>query len=120
MAKTQMELSKKNQELAIKAGHKQLSELVGRPVDGGEKISEVFSGLVDKKFNDLFRAPNAGGEINQKLPLIFTLVLLLTIYPVGLVLSLVWFMIVGFVFFCLRRWGVISVKTITVSKEVLE
>lgn len=118
--KSQNEVTQKNEQLALMAGHEQLADLVGRQVDGNEKIAEVFTGLVDKKLNDLFRAPSATGEISQTIPIIFTLVLLLTIYPIGSMLAIVLFLLVKTIFYFLCRWNVITIKTITVSKEVLE
>jgi hypothetical protein len=117
---TQSKVTQKNQELIFEIGRKQLSELVGVPVAGDEKISEVFTGLINNKINDYFNSKVSGDEKNPVFPMILAIVLFLTIYPVGLILSIVCFLIAKLIFFILLKLKVVGVRTITVEKEILE
>lgn len=117
---TQSQIAQKNQELVLEIGRKQLSDMVGIPVAGNEKISDVFIGLINNKINDYFN-PNVGGvEKNSVFPIILAIVLFLTIYPVGVILCLLCFAIARLIFFALFKFGVLNIGLVTVSKEVLE
>lgn len=118
-AKSQSEVSQKSRELALEMGRKQFAELLGRPVKGDERVADVFAGLVDKKLDDFFRAPVKEGGA-RVFPMALTAVLALTIYPIGSVLAIFWFLAAKLVFHLLVRWNVLEVKKIPVMKEVLE
>lgn len=113
-------VSKKNQELILTVGRKQLSDMIGQSVNGDEKISDIFAGLINKKLNDYFRSPIGENGKTSVFPLILAIVLFLTIYPIGSMLSIVWFLIVKLVFNILLKTRVIGIKRIPVEKEVME
>ncbi len=113
-------MSKKNQELILSVGRKQLSDMIGQPVNGNEKISDIFAGLVNKKLNDYFRSPINGEGKTSAFPLILAVILFLTIYPIGGVLSMAWFLIVKLIFKVLVKLSVINIKRIPVEKEIME
>lgn len=117
---TNSQVSQKNQELILSIGRKQLSDVIGVPIAGNEKISEIFTGLINNKINDYFNPRVGVGEKNAVLSLILAVVLFLIIYPVGSILSIVWFLIVKLIFFVLLWVEIFSVKKVTVSKEILE
>ena len=117
---TQSQVAQKNQELVLEIGRKQLSDVVGTPVVGDEKISDVFTGLINNKINDYFNPKIDGTGKNSVFPVILAIVLLLTIYPVGLILSIFWFLIAKLIIFALFKLKILAVRTVTVSKEVLE
>jgi hypothetical protein len=117
---TQSQVSQKNQDLVLAIGRKQFSDMVGVPVDGSEKISDVFTGLINNKINDYFNPKMSGTEKNSVFPMILAIVLLLTIYPVGLVLFILVFSIVYLIISALFKIQILSVAKITVTKEVLE
>jgi hypothetical protein len=119
-SKTSTQIAQKNQELILQNGRKQIADFVGVPVSGSEKISEILTGPIDSKINEYFNAKMSGGEKNSMLPLIFSLVLLLIIYPLAAILSIIWFMIAKFIIFALLKLGAFTIKTIPVSKEILE
>ena len=113
-------LIEKNQELILASGRKQFSDQVGVKLTGSEKISDVFTGLVSSKIDDYFNPKVAGTEKSSVFSMILAIVLLLTIYPLGSILSIAWFLIVKFVIFALLKLKVMSVGVMTVSKETLE
>ncbi|NTW27363.1 MAG: hypothetical protein HGA36_03495 [Candidatus Moranbacteria bacterium] len=116
----QTQLLQKNQELILKNGRKQFSDQVGVTLTGSEKISDVFTGLVSSKIDDYFNPKVSGGEKSSVFPMILAAVLLLTIYPLGSILSIAWFLIVKLVIIALLKFKVMSVGVMTVSKETLE
>jgi hypothetical protein len=119
-ANSQSEITQKNQELVLLIGRKQFSDMIGRSVDGNEKISEVFTGLINNKINEYFNPKMGGAERNSVFPIILALVLLLTIYPVGLVLFILVFLMVFIIIEALIKLEVLNIATIPVLKEVLE
>lgn len=116
---SQTQLSQKNSELILLEGRKQLSQMVGRDINGDEKISDVFAGLVDKKINDFFQPKISGDSQSSFYSYIIATILFLTIWPLGSILSLLWFAIVIFVFKILVRFGLIEIKTVTVQREMI-
>jgi hypothetical protein len=117
---TQSQVSQKNQELVLGIGRKQLSDTIGMPVDGSERISDVFTGLINNKINDYFNPKVAGGEKNSVFSMILAIVLFLIIYPVGLILLMLVFLLAQFVILALFKFNVLTIRTETVSKEVIE
>ncbi|HEX8974457.1 MAG TPA: hypothetical protein VF817_03150 [Patescibacteria group bacterium] len=113
------QLDQKKTELVLSEGRKQLSQVVGQPLTGQEKISEVFAGMVDKKINDYFQAPLGDGQANNVFPFILTTILFLTILPLGSVLSTLWFLLaIGFFKLCVRL-GLVKIEKTTVEKEMI-
>ncbi|EKD46664.1 MAG: hypothetical protein ACD_67C00124G0003 [uncultured bacterium] len=117
---TNTQVSQKSKELILSIGHKQFSDIVGAPVTGNEKISDVFTGLINDKVNDYFNPKVENSEKSSVFSLILALVLLLIIYPIGSILSIAWFLTVKFVIFILLKTKAFNVKKVTVSKEILE
>ena len=109
----------KNQEIAFAVGRKQLSDIVGFQVTGDEKIADVFTGLINNKINDYFNPKMGGSSSGSVFVVILAIILFLTIFPLGSVISIVWFLIVELVIIILLKTKVLEVKNIKVSKEVL-
>jgi hypothetical protein len=116
----QQQVIEKNQELILIDGRRQLSELSGNSLTGSEKISDVFTGLVSNKIDEYFNPKTAGGQKSSVFAIILATVLLLTIYPLGSVMTVVWFLLVKFVIFIFLKSDVLKVGSMTVSKEILE
>lgn len=116
---SQAQLLQKNNDLIQEQGRKQLSEMVGRDLQGDEKIADVFAGFIDKKINDFFQPEMGEDAPSSLLSYIVTVVLFLTIWPIGSVLALVWFIIVISIFKILLYFGLVEIKTITVEREMI-
>ncbi len=114
------QLSQKNQELILSSGRKQLSDMVGVPITGDEKIADIFTGLMSNKINNYFNTKIEGGEKNSTFSLILALVLFLIIFPLGSIFSVGWFLIAKLVFSLLLRFNVVRIRRVTVLKEILE
>lgn len=117
---TNSQLSQKNQELILSIGRNQFADIIGASVTGDEKIADVFTGLINNKINDYFNPKVGSDEKSSVFSLILAIVLFLIIYPLGSILSIVWFSIVKLIIFVLLKTKIFKVKMVTVSKEVLE
>ena len=106
--------------MILEAGRKQFSDVVGIPVTGKEKISVVFTGIINNKINSYFNPGINGEEKNDTFSMILAVALLLTIYPVGILLCLIVFLIAQLAVLALLKSGILNVKKITVLKEVIE
>lgn len=116
----QSQVAQKNQELILSVGKKQLSDVVGVSVTGNEKISDVFTGLINNKINDYFNPKMGGTEKNSVFPTILATVLFLIVFPVGLLLCVPCFLIARLLMLALFKLKILSVSAVTVTKEVLE
>lgn len=104
---------------ALADGRKQISQLVLRDVDGSEKISDVFSEIVNKKINSYFM-PNLGSKESSSLfSFIIAIVILLTATSLGSFLMIFWLPLVRFIFFIFKQSGAISVVLVPTEKEVI-
>lgn len=119
ISNSQANLSQKNQELVLQQGRSQLSQMVGHAVSGNEKISDVFAGLIDKKINDYFQPRVAGDAQSALFSYIIAMVLFLTIWPLGTVLSVFWFGLVIVIFKIIVHFGLVEIKTVTVQREMI-
>lgn len=120
ISKSQSQVDQKTKDMIIQSFHEQLSEISGRPIDGSEKISDVYAALVAEKIDKFLQYPiNVGGEKTTAYPIILTLVLILTIYPAGSMLSIIWFLIIKILFWILVKLRVVNVEKIAVQKEIL-
>jgi hypothetical protein len=118
-AGAQTKLLEKNKNLILISGRTQLSDLVGVPLVGSEKISDLFTGLVSNKIDNYFNPKVEGGQKNSVFSMILAAVLFLTIFPIGSVMSILWFVLVMLVITILLKSKVLKVETETVSKESL-
>jgi hypothetical protein len=105
---------------ALSEGKKQLSQIALREVKGDEKISDVFSEIVNKKVNGYFM-PNLGNKESSALfSGIIAIVLLLTVTSLGSFLMFFWILAVKIIFFIFKKSGAISVVMVPAEKEVVE
>jgi hypothetical protein len=116
----QDQILQKNQELNLKIGRNQFSEMLGREINGDEKIADVFSGIIDSKINEYFNPSLEKNRDSSVFSLILSVALLLTVYPVGLVLCIFVFLFVTLMIYLLIQLGWLKIKTVTVIKESIE
>jgi hypothetical protein len=120
IADSQTQLLQKNNELVLQEGREQLAQMTGKDINGNEKIADVFAGLIDKKINDYFQPQvENNNKSSSLLSYIVAAVLFLTIWPIGSVLSLIWFVIVIIIFKILLYFDLVEIKTVTVEREMI-
>lgn len=114
------QLSKKNQELIMQEGRKQLSQMVGYELSGNEKISDVFVGFINSRINDYFQPHKAnGGEDSHFFSYIIAVILFLTVWPSGVALSVAWFVLIIIIFKIMAYFKLVEIKTVTVQREMI-
>jgi hypothetical protein len=106
--------------MVLEQGKKQISQLLFREVEGGEKISDVFGEVVNKKINSYFMPSLGRGESSSLFSAIIALVIFLTATSLGSFLMIFLAPLVKIIFFFLRQFGAVSVVKIPAKKEVIE
>lgn len=105
----------------LAAGHEQLAKLAGRPVSGDERIADVFAAtLKGRIITALAGVSPAEHAMPRFVPFLLSVVLFLTLLPVGSLFGLIWITAawILFSFFTMAGWVRIGVETR--EQEVLE
>jgi hypothetical protein len=111
-------LYENSQALVLEEGRKQFSDLAGMKLSGQEKLSDVFSSIVNNRINS-FIVPSFSENSNLPLlHLILAFILFLTVVSLGSFLSIFLIPLTKLIFFALRRNGLVEI--IKVQKEVEE
>jgi hypothetical protein len=119
LAQSENELAKTSQALVLEEGRKKLSEMSGHQLSGSEKITEVFSDIVNKKINE-YLMPGIDQGSMPILPIIIAIILFLTIAYLGNLVSILLVQIVKFIFKLFIRYGWITIKKIQTEVESIE
>lgn len=107
-----------SQALVLEEGRRQLSDLAGIKLNGQEKLSDIFSVIVNNRVNN-FIAPSFSE--NSQLPLlhlILAFILFLTVGSLGSFLGIFLIPLTKLVFFGLRKNGLVEI--VKIQKEVEE
>ena len=107
-----------SKELLLQQGRKQLSDSIGKEVKGQDPITDVLSEIIDQRMRTYLQPSMVEGNASI-LPFILSLILFLTLWSLGSVLSVVWRYLTATLFHALRFIGVIVVKKITTEQEVI-
>lgn len=113
------QIYEKNNELILAQGRLQFSQMIGKDVNGNEKIADVFVGFVDKKINDSFQPHINNGASFSLLSYIFAFILWVTILSVGSLIGPIWFIFVIIMFKILLYFGFVEIQTVTVEREMI-
>lgn len=120
LSDSKSQLSQKNSELVLQEGRKQLSEMVGRNIDGNEKMANVFVGFMDEKINTLFQPKIKGDSQSSFYSYVIAVILFLTIWPLGsIIMSPLWIAVVILIFKIFIYFGLVEIKTMTVQREII-
>lgn len=120
MTETQNQVLEKNKGIVLSEGRKQLSEMTGSAVTGNEKMYDVFSGFINKKLNDYFNPSVPDKARSAVLPTILSVMLLLTLWPIGSMLGYGCVLIFSLLFLMLRKYSIISIKRLPAEREIIE
>lgn len=110
---------KNNQDLLFEEGRKKFSDLTGWPVDGTEKVSDIFSQVINNKINDYFQPGNIGTSSLPVAP-IATLFLFLTIASLGSFLGIILVPITAGIFRLLVKLKTVTISKIQAEVEIIE
>jgi hypothetical protein len=114
------EIKSKQDQMIIQEGRKKFSELTGTELTGNEKVSDIFSDIVNRKINQYFNSDLTGTEKSSPLPIIMTIGLFLTIWPLGSLLNIIWIGMAEFLIWIFLKLEFIHIKKIPVEMEVIE
>ncbi len=112
-----LKMTEQNQQLILIEGRKQFSKIAGKKIVGDEKVSDVFIGMINERINSYFQPSMQGEKKSSFYSLILTTILFLTIWPLGSLLSTLWFAIVILLFKGFVRFGLVEIKKVTVERE---
>lgn len=105
---------------AVAGWKKELSKLAGFTVEGDENISEILVAIINARVNK-FADPSLENSKNAELlPAVLSLILFLTIIPLGGLLSKIWIYTSWFLFWILKRSGIVKIRSKTSKIEVLQ
>ena len=107
-------------ELFLRSGREQIGLLIGRPVFGDEKISSVFSLAIQQKIITLLE----GGGKTEHLPpqsvaFILSVLLFLTLLPLGSFLGFVWVTLAWLIFKVVLAFKWLSLVHLSQEQETL-
>lgn len=117
---TNSEISKGQNELILQEGRNKFSEISGTDLTGSEKVSDVLSGLVNRKINQYLGSGLSDSEKSSPLPYIMAIGLFLTVLPLGSLLNTLWMLIVELIIWIFIKSELISIAKIPVEMEVIE
>ncbi|HAT74198.1 MAG: hypothetical protein US30_C0019G0024 [Candidatus Moranbacteria bacterium GW2011_GWF2_36_839] len=98
---------------------KSFSEIAGVPLTGQEKISDVFSDMINNKINEFF-STSLEKDSMPFLPFIASFILFLTVASLGSFLGSICGYLSALVFWILRKINLIQVSKVMVEMEIVE
>ena len=103
----------------LEQGRKQLSELSGKQLSGGEQVADVFVDLATRKINDYFTVGIAKSGKSSAIPLFLTCVLFLSLLPIATIVGYAGALFSALLCGALLKKGVIKKKIKQVQTESL-
>lgn len=107
-----------SKEVLLQQGRKQLSDSVGRTVQGQDPIADVLSDIIDQRLRTYFQ-PNIANGNESILPFILSVILFITLWSLGSILSIVWRYLTAMLFHIFRSFGWIVIQKVTTEQEVV-
>ncbi|MDO9231700.1 MAG: hypothetical protein Q7U36_04475 [bacterium] len=98
---------------------KSFSQIAGIELTGQEKISDVFSEMINGRINSLFSSSSQAGG-HPFLPGIMSAVLFLTVASLGSLLGSICGYLTALVFWMLRKASLVQVSKVMVEMEIVE
>lgn len=112
--------ARESEKILLQEGRKKLAEYAGRDLTGQEKVSDVFSEIVNNKIGEFFQPGIAGPESSSAVPLVIAILLFLTIISLGPILGSVGMLAVIIIFILLVKLKVVNIRKETREVEVIE
>lgn len=112
--------ARESEKILLQEGRKKLAEYVGHDLTGQEKVSDIFSEIVNNKINDFFQPGIAGPESSSAVPLVIAILLFLTIISLGSILGSVGMLAVIIIFILLVKLKVVNIRKEMKEVEIIE
>lgn len=109
----------KNQGALLDEGRKKFADLTGRSIDGSEKVSAIFSEIINSKVNDYLKPGNINTDSLLVAP-IMAVVLFLTVASLGSVLGIILTPMAAGIFWILVQAKLVLISKVSAEVEVLE
>jgi hypothetical protein len=119
LAQSKEEIQKSSQAMVLEEGRKKLSEMSGKNLSGSEKISSVFSDIVNNKINT-YLAPSMDQGSMPILPIIIAVILFFTIISLGNLLSVLLVQLVKLIFKIFVHYDWVMIRKIQTEVESIE
>ena len=120
LSNDQMEqIVQNSQDRIIEEERKNLSKMAGMTLTGDEKISDVFSEMINQKINTFF-APSLQPGSQPILPWLASFILFLTVASLGSLLGSLVGYFIALLFWIMRKIGLVSVSRVQVEMEVID
>lgn len=117
---TQMaQIIESNQDKIIDQQRKSFAKIAGIPLSGEEKISDVFSEMINNRISEFF-SPSLQKNSLPILPWIASLILFLTVVSLGSLFGSLAGYLVAFIFWLMRKANLVKVSKVMVEMEVIE
>lgn len=113
-------IMEENEKIILEESRKKFEDLSGKKLTGQEKMSEVFEAIINQKITSYLK-PDVNSKTNPSLlQTILTIILFLTIVPLGSFLNIFWVLFCKFVFWILVKFKVITINKIPALVETIE
>ena len=109
-----------NQELILTESRKKMSEMAGKNLTGQEKMSDVFSEMINKKISDFVRVKNTDNKSMPVIPMVMAILLFLSVYSLGSFLSIFWIYLTQFIFWIFVKSKIVKISKIQREVEIIE
>jgi len=119
MVAMSFELNAEEQQLLLQESRRQLSLLVGREVQGTEKISSLISDLIGKKIENALSPNVAGQQKSSSVAVVLAGILFLTVFSIGSLLGVIVFFLSWCVFKIMIHFSLLKIETMIVEKEMI-
>ncbi len=97
---------------------KELSDVSGIEISGEEKVADVFVAIVNFRIEKLVE-PDTENNKSEILPMIFSIILFITLLSIGSFISRFWTIFSAVIFWILRKIGLVEVITKKAKVETI-
>jgi hypothetical protein len=109
-----------NQNTLLVEGREKIADISGRPINGSEKLTNVFSELVNKKIRAVFNPGNISVDSLPIVTPVATLILFLTIISLSWFLAMILVPLAAGLFWILVRAKLVVISKIQTEAEMIE
>lgn len=109
-----------NQNMTLEESRKKFAELAGQPVSGSEKVSAIFSQIINSKMNSYLNPGNISADTLPLAAPIATLILFLTVASLGWLLVIFLVPATAGIVWILVRAKLVLISKIQTEVEVIE
>ncbi len=103
----------------LEAGREQLGKMANQTLTGSERVTDVFTKIVNQKIQNLI-SPDYASENFPTIPIYMAIVLFLTVLSLGVFLSRILVYLISFIFWIFILTKIIEIQKVTAEMEVIK